>query len=263
MPLLTGIDASMLGERQSTSNAVARKVPLVHVDANVIDLIENPPHQIPTYATGGKSKNTHRTETLLALGPSAYFYAGRAHPQFGNTALAFAAGCEAGHTGSASPFDTGGLLSSPPHLKIRLNPTDGEAERVEFGMASLLPLDDWRGTFCTFLAAYFESYVHYWQKKPNRHDPEGLVELNEDWRAWTFEIRFSQGHEIAERVAWCADEIMMNELRRMVDDAPPTIPGDPPSFLDQFLAGPPALEPAGTILFCTRLEQWVQEQVAV
>lgn len=263
MPLLSDVDETAFAARLPASNAVANKVPLVHVDRAVIDLIDHPPHEIPTSAKGSNSDKTRRVEGMLELAPSAYFYAGRAHPKFGSTAFAFAAGCEDAHTGSATPFDTGGLLNSPPrNLKLRLIPNDGEAERVAFGKASMLPLDQWRATFGRFLAAYYDSDVDYWQKKPSRLDPEGLFELNDDWRAWTFEIRFSEGQSIHERAAWCADEAVMNQLRRLADQQPPHIPGDPPSGLDRFFAGPPPLEAAGTPQFCDRLEQWVREQIA-
>ncbi len=55
----------------------------------------------------------------------------------------------------------------------------------------------------------------------------------------------------------------MSVLRRLQDEQEVTPPGDPPSAVDRFLAGPPALEPAGTPAFCTRLELWVREQVGV
>ena len=260
MPLPTDIVEAELATRRQASAAVAMKIPLVHVESNVCDLVMNPPHEIPTSATDGKS-NTKRTEELLGLPPSAYFYAGRACPDFGNTAFAFAAECEVGHTGSASPFDTGGLMSQRSHLKLRLNPNDGEAERVTFGKASTIPLDRWRETFGTFLTAHFDSDSDYWHKTPNGHNAEGRFELNTDWRAWTFEIRFSEGQSIHGRAAWCAHEDVMRKLQKFADEAPPTIPGDAPSALEQFFAGPLALEPAGTDQFHLRLEHWVREQV--
>src|SRR5208282_3209357 len=56
------------------------------------------------------------------------------------------------------------------------------------------------------LAAYFPADIDYWNGKPRPCDPEGLYELNTDWRSWTFEIRFYEGQSIHERAAWCADE---------------------------------------------------------
>jgi hypothetical protein len=92
--------------------------------------------------------------------------------------------------------------------------------------------------------------------------PEGLYE-NGDWRAWTFEIRFSEGQSIYERAAWCADESVMETLRRLQDQQEPAPPGDPATALDRFFAGPGALEPTGTPSFCRRMEQWVREQVGL
>ena len=53
----------------------------------------------------------------------------------------------------------------------------------------------------------------------------------------------------------------MAALRRLQDEQEATLPGDPPTALDRFLQGPPALEPAGTPEFCTRVEQWVRKEV--
>ena len=88
MPLLSEIDETAIGARLPASNVVANKVPLVHVEPspNLFDVIEQPPHELSTYATSGKSPNTKRAEELLGLPPSVYFYAGRAHPR-GNARL--------------------------------------------------------------------------------------------------------------------------------------------------------------------------------
>ncbi|MGH8582232.1 MAG: hypothetical protein ACREWG_05475, partial [Gammaproteobacteria bacterium] len=116
--------------------AIARRIPLVHVSGRARpfhETVRDPPHEIPTsedaqYCTD----DTRRAESLLRLSPSAYFYAGRAHPAFGDVALAFPASLEINHTGSATPFDTGGLVHPNRYMKIRLSPADGEAERVQY-----------------------------------------------------------------------------------------------------------------------------------
>jgi hypothetical protein len=80
--------------------------------------------------------------------------------------------------------------------------------------------------FARILAAYFGGPADYWAGRPRPWDPEGLYELNDDWRAWTFEIRFSEGQAIDACAAWCADESIMAVLRRMQDEqevAPPVI----------------------------------------
>ena len=197
----------------------------------------------------------------MGVSPSAYYCAGRAHPDFGCVALAFSAECESTHTGSASPFDTGGLLHPRKLVGIRLVPTDGETERVEYVRGSQIALDAWREVFACVLAAYFPADLDYWNGKPRPCDPEGLYELNTDWRSWTFEIRFYEGQSIRDRAAWCAGEPTMEMLRRLLEAQEPTPPGDPPTPLERFLQGPPALEPAGTPHFCERMEQWIREQV--
>jgi hypothetical protein len=73
-------------------------------------------------------------------------------------------------------------------------------------------------------------------------------------------VRFNEGQAVHDRVAWCADEVTMELLRRKLDSQDTTPPGDPPTSLETFLRGPVALEPAGTPDFCGRLEQWVREE---
>jgi hypothetical protein len=177
-------------------------------------------------------------------------------------ALAFAADCEADHTGSVTPFDTGGLVHPDPgkQIRLRLFPADGEAERVEYGRSSEIPLEQWRDVFARALAAYFGSELDYWTASPRPYDPEGLYELNTDWRAWTFEVRFHEGQSLSNRAAWCADEPTMELLRRSLDSQGATPPGDPLTPLETFLRGPVAVEPAGTPRFCVRIEQWVREE---
>jgi hypothetical protein len=259
-------DTAAYNRRLLHCRNVGQRIALVHVSGRARPFettVEGAPYEIPTsedqqYCTD----STRRAESLLGLSPSVYFYAGRAHPSFGWVALAFAAGCETGHTGSATPFDTGGLVHPDPktRIKLRLDPADGEAERVEYGRTSEIHLAQWRDVFSRVLAAHFASELDYWMGRPQPFDPEGLYELNSDWRAWTFEIRFHEGQPIHDRAAWCADEPTMELLRRRLDSQAATPPGDPPTSLEKFLSGPGALEPAGTPTFCSRLEQWVREE---
>ena len=260
-------DPTAYQRRLPACRAVAERVPLVHVTGKgrAFDTMATTSSQkIPTSVdTEYYSDQTRRAEQLLGLPPSSYFYAGRAHPSFGNVGLGFDAGCEAPHSGSATPFDTGGLMHPDRHITVRLTPDDGEAERAEYAKSSEIPLESWRDVFARVLAAYFDEPVAYWHGRPRPWDPEGLYELNSDWRAWTFEVRFYEPHSILERTAWCADEMVMNALRRLHDEQALLPPGDEPSDLDRFLAGPAPLEPDGTPEFCERMEQWAREQVGL
>jgi hypothetical protein len=212
--------------------AVAQRIALVHVTGREKPFertVESPPYEIPTSEDPGYCTDvTRQAEALLGLPPSVYFYPGRAHPAFGPVALAFAAGCEDAHTGSATPFDTGGLVHPHRYIKVRLDP-DGEAELVAYGESSEIPLNQWRDVFARVLAAYFASEIDYWTGRPLPLDPEGLYELNDDWRAWTFEVRFHEGQSIHDCAAWCADESTMIELLRRHEAQEKTPPGDPPT----------------------------------
>jgi len=273
MPVFTDLDKRLAGppfdldayNRQLPScRSVADRIPLVHVTGEsrpFLTTVETPPQEIPTsddrqYYTD----RTRRAESLLGLSPSAYFYAGRAHPKFGPVALAFAPSCETGHTGSASPFDTGGLLHENRYVDVQLDPADCETERAAYGRASEIPLNQWRDVFGRVLAAYFATELDYWQGRPRPYDLQRLYELNSHWRAWAFEVRFFEGQSIYDRAAWCADEDTMASLRRQLDSQGPTTPGDPPTPLERFLQGPIALEPAGTPSVCERMELWARSQ---
>ena len=147
-------------------------------------MLENPPHEIQTSVNHlDPDRHTRSVEERLGFAPCAYFYAGRAHPHFGSVAFAFDPRCELEHTGSATPFDTGGLLHPDVKLRLWLVPTDGEAERIEYGRSSVIPLGHWRDLFARVLASYFSSEIDYWTGRPLPLDPEGLYELNSDWRA--------------------------------------------------------------------------------
>jgi len=273
MPVFTDLDKRVTGPPFDTDSYnrrlpgcrdLAQRIAVVHVTGgrrSFVVTVQNPPHEIPTsddheYCTD----LTRDAERLLELYPSAYFYAGRAHPHFGSVALAFAPSCEDNHTGSATPFDTGGLVHPNRRIKVRLVPGDSEVERAEYGRSSEIPLDEWRDVFARVLAAHFALDIDYWRGKPSVSDPEGLYELNNDWRAWAFEVRFYEGQSIYDRAAWCADEPTMESLRRHLDAQGATPPSDPPTPLERFLQGPVSLEPAGTSSFCVAMEEWVCEQ---
>ena len=120
---------------------VAQQMPLVHVTGErrpFEQTMAKEPWLVPTSAdTDYYTEDTRRAEGLLGLPRSAYFYAGRACQRFGNLALAFSPQCDAQHAGSATPLDSGGLMHPSRHIKLRLAPTDGDAQRAAYGQQSL------------------------------------------------------------------------------------------------------------------------------
>src|SRR5262249_31795738 len=132
--------------RLPKATEVANGIPLVHVTGvrpgskresgtgfERLLRIEAP--EIPTSADLHYCSNeTRQTEDSLGLRRSVYFYAGRACEDFGDVALAFGPECERGHNGSASPFDTGGLLNG------RIKANIPASERAAVGRDSVVDL---------------------------------------------------------------------------------------------------------------------------
>jgi hypothetical protein len=281
MPVLTDLDERLqqapfdtnaFQSRLPLARSVAERIHLVHVTGALthteewrvfISIVAEPPHEIPTSDHAEYcSDETRRSEDLLGFPRSVYFYAGRAHPAFGNIALVFDADCQQGRSGSATPFDTGGFVWRPtPHIKVRLEPSDEMTHRVGYCRDSELTLDQWRGAFARFLAAYFDEVEEYWTGRPTRPDPEGLYQLNDDWRCWTFEVRFAEPQPVYDRVAWCADESVMHELFRLHNGEPNTPGALRP--VNRFLHDTPAIEANGTPFYCKAVENWVQEQLGI
>jgi hypothetical protein len=158
-----------------------------------------------------------------------------------------------------TPFDSGALVHPKKHIRIQLDPDDELPARIQYGKASCLELSEWRPFFAQVLAAYFDTDIDYWIGRPGRIDPEFIYELNTSWESWTFEVRFYEPQAIHDRIAWSADEGVLNRLRQMLNDQPVTIPGDPPTALDRIFEIAP-LDPSGSPTFCATMDRWAREQ---
>jgi len=276
MPALSGLQNQMsmnptqresFDRNEAHARKIAKMVHLVHVsstnEVSFDELLTEPPHSIPTSDHASYcSDATRRAEDLLGLARSAYFYAGRACPAFGDLALAFEPSIENGHTVSVSSIDTGGLVHPKRYIKCEVAGTDEDAARIEFGKECEVKGSDWRGEFARFLAGYFEPLADYWKGRPAYEDPEKVFTLGDDCRAWTFEVRFAEPQLILDRVAWTAKKSQLELLRRKQAAQPVAVPGDPISVLDQFLNQPP-LNPVGSDVFCEELESWIMTKVGV
>jgi hypothetical protein len=96
----------------------------------------------------------------------------------------------------------------------------------------------------------------------NDADPEEMFSLNDDWRAWTFEIRFAEGHALIQGcAAWTAEKGVIELLKLRQASQPTPFPGEPESILDQFLNR--SLNLVGTDSFCEELESWIQTQLGL
>ena len=138
-------DLAEYDRRLPACRELAQRIALLHVTGRERPFettVDNAPFEIPTSADFGYcTGHTRRAEdcstfcVLLISTPVALT------PSFGWVALAFAPACETSHTGSVTPFDTGGLMNSNPAHKIRLRlDPDGDAERIAYGRSSEIPL---------------------------------------------------------------------------------------------------------------------------
>jgi hypothetical protein len=259
---------SMFDRNIASALEVAAKMPLVHVSGHYVpfvDVILAPPHELPTSeaSAGYCSDYTRSAEDNLGINRSVYFYAGRAHPDFGSIALAFGPACEAAHTGSVTAFDTGGL-----HGKfIRWNLPDYDATTLRGFMAdSVIDLAEWRAHFADYLAIYFDPLSEYWFGRPSRVDPEEIFQAGNEWRAWVFEVRFNEGQRISDALVWCASPEQVSLIFEAIEGLPPAgaVPlGAVTEPLDEFLRNVTPLAPAGTPHYCSEVETWVRASVGV
>ncbi len=253
-------DRAEFERRLPDSIRVAQGMALLHVRGSIIELIKDAPHVLPVT---GDSGTTRTAEEHLGLKPSVYFFAGRAYPgKHGRIVLAFSAAIEDGRDGSVTPFDTGGLVHPDKHLKVRLSPTDDLPQRIEYGRASEMPLKEWRLQLARLLAAYFESDLAYWTERPHRPDPDDVFVLDNQWRAWSFEVRLQSGPSVFDSSQWCCDEATYDEMRRL-DLEMPSFESDETDPWERFWNASQSLVAGGTPKFREHMETWVRKQVGL
>jgi hypothetical protein len=249
--------------QRDAARGLARRVPLLHVSGKSLPfhlLFATTPPTLPTSdeAFDYYTDNTRKAEDALQLGRSVYFYAGHALPEFGQVALAFQSDVEREHTGSATPFDTGGWVAR--YLASRLR--DGPPEEAhEFAKRVTIPLDRWRELFEHYLAAYFDPYDRYWGERPCRVDPEELFDASNgnDLRAWIVEVRFLEAQELEAVSAWCASPQEMEVLRRTTRRTSGVAP-QVRSSLRRFIRDHPALRAGGDPDYCGVVMRWAREE---
>jgi hypothetical protein len=268
MPALTLLNARIRSDSawqsRYTANlpaaeTTAKTIPLLHVTSagSFFKIVLEPAQELlpTTESSAYLPSRTLDAENMLDLGHCLYFYAGRACRNYGDIAFAFAPGSESNHSGSATPFDTGGLAFG--HIRASL-PDHSPTTLSQFTRESLLELSAWRDAFARFLAAYFPHPSAYWTRRPYMPDPDGIFENPDNsWRAWTFEIRFRESQCIQARMAWSFSEPVFERLTEMLVDEPPY--GAFPTLLQDFIEGPAPLTPRGDTNFCELMETWVRE----
>ena len=154
------------------------------------------------------SQKTQESEQLLDLEQSRYFYAGRAHPDFGDMAVAYRAREEESFRGGATPFDTGAVAKGYIHPFKSLDEDMRQSRGRALVSATEVELHTWRNHFEGFLDGLFDAPVDYIKGEPPLEEadwgPEDLPARHRanvedpdvDWRAWSWEIRFHETHDL-------------------------------------------------------------------
>jgi hypothetical protein len=236
---------------------VAAKMPLVHVTSGRAGrpmLWDIAGGEIPTSETEHAycGPTTRFVEGVLGFQPSVYFYAGRAHPRYGDVALAYLPEVEQGMDPSATPFDSGGVARDDGRgFRFTL---PGGMSRADFARASVVGAA-WRSAFARWLAAYYPSGVEgYWERPPEREDPDGLYSPGNDWAAWVWEVRLPRGPVVTDAVAWATDLAHLQEIREFLDSGSPR-----PEVIAAFDAlFEKLINPTGRAAFHQELERWVR-----
>lgn len=250
----------------------AARMPLVHVTSGRVgrpmlwDIVLG---VIPTSEAENEycGDGARFAEEQAGYPPSVYFYAGRANPRYGETALAFGAEAENGRFHSVTPFDTGSVVNRTPDTALALDlglPPDAATadqvrKRAEYCKAATVTAD-WRSVFARWLAGYYPSGADgYWERRPELPDPEGLYARNPDgdWAAWAWEVRFHRGPEATGAVAWATTESHLRDIREHLayEGLPPT-----PAELDRLTAFFNRLvTPTGSPYFAEELESWCRQ----
>jgi hypothetical protein len=237
---------------------VAAKMPLVHVTSGRVgrpmfwDIASG---EIPTSEAEHSycGPVTREVEARVGFPPSVYFYAGRANPRYGDAVLAFGPQVEVDVERTATPFDSGGVAREDGR-GFAFIPPEG-VSRAEFARACVVGAD-WRPVFANWLAAYFPSGPEgYWDRPPERSDPEGLYTAENEWPAWTWEVQFSRGPLVTDAAAWTTTDSHLREIRNALENrrATPGAVDRLRQFLDRLLT------PNGNDRHNEVLEQWIRE----
>ncbi|HXD29697.1 MAG TPA: hypothetical protein VN643_01180 [Pyrinomonadaceae bacterium] len=270
MPALTDLDSRIASDPSWQSiyernllhaEYAAANMHLVHVSGHFMafeELFASGCLEIPTSdaSTGYCSETARASEQAHGLKSSAYFYAGRACPEFGPVALAFPPECEKDRKGSATPYDTGGLFCGCIRWSL---PDYDPATLAKFTEESIFDLKNWRVDFKKYLAAFFHPLQAYWSGRPWQDDPDGLFQAPNSWRAWVFEVRFDKGPDWLSASAWCARPDQADLLYEAAEQHPPL--GSQHSHLQLFIETVLELMPGGSPYYCEEIEDWVRREV--
>jgi hypothetical protein len=183
------------------------RVPLIRVEGKRYSVR---PHLMMTparFASAAPLEREARDEVARAaerafgLEPSLYFFAGIAHPAFGDVVLAYHPESSTMLAGSATTFDTGGMYLG----LIKGRELSTNAEREAYVAADRCTLDAWRTRASSWIDEHFDSTDTYLEPngRPSSAEPDDrLGHPDNERRAWAFEVRLHEDRALFDDLAF-------------------------------------------------------------
>jgi hypothetical protein len=216
-------------KQMERAGALAQRMPLVHYPASDAfeDWADGPKRWSALQSNAARNALYAKTPFGALRGEHVFVYAGPScyfrRDSTGNALLYFEPSADVGHTGGASPFDSGSLEpGSTADPRPKLQPWRavgaGPDECWTIFERYRRELDGWRDDFARWLVNSYDDPDRYLETIPDRYaagqperlDPSEILEHNgtkgyaryegdcADRRAWTWEVR------IARELSWQA-----------------------------------------------------------
>lgn len=191
-----------------------RSVPLVRTEGSLGEVTPERLVADPRFLREFKTERTRRAEEALGIEGCLYFYVGHACPDFGDMVFVYDPTMSARWKGTATPFDTGGIIGYIHADGLPGRALDDAKRREATGLSDeekkafrhyieahrILALREWQPRFEAFIATYFASAADYVRgNRPDEDDETGRHHhRSNDRRAWTWEIQAHRDHPIFE-----------------------------------------------------------------
>jgi hypothetical protein len=160
-------------------------------------------------------------EREFGMEPSLYFFAGIAHPDFGDVVLAYHPEPSTTLGGGATTFDTGGMYLG----RIKGRGLATAADRRAYVAGDRCALDAWRVRASRWIDDHFASVDAYLEPdgRPSACDPhDRMGHIENERRAWAFEVRLHEDRGLFEDLAFAvvSQEFLQRALEESLSSPP-------------------------------------------
>ena len=190
-----------------------------------------------------RDEAARQAEAFFGFEASLYFYAGIAHPDFGDVVFVYEPECFEGRAGTATTFDSGGMYLG--FIKgVGLEDTERRRHYVKRDSCELA---EWRDRAHAWVRGQFATVKDYLRPdgRPFSADPKDrLGHPENERRAWAFEIRLYSNWRSFERLRFAI--VRQDFLQRALAAAGPALQDSLLTMIDEgrlHSLGPPHNHP--------------------